>query len=691
MTSARHFDARLPSLALLLALTLAAPVARGDGPAAATPASTPPAAGAPDWRPFINTPVYDKVSLSPKGTYLAIIALAGQQRTLRFVRLSDGKVTSQIAPGPSGMVGDFWWVSDEKVVARLIELSASVGGAVNYGDLLAVDAARGTYELIFGFRAGRQQVGSHIRRAEPEEAWATVVDTLRKDDRRIVVSIRRWDDVGDRRVRLAKLDVENGMKTELGQSPLPNAQYLTDEDGEPRIAWATGEDAKLHLLFRDDGRAWQPLESLPGVGPGTRPWSFRAADRTLLVVDPAEGGFALSTIAVDTGARVELARTRISPPTALLTDRDTGKVLAVESAPDLPDWQILDEAHPLSQVLAGLLDANPGRHVEIVNRTSDQRLALVHVYGDRDPGRWLLVDVAKRSAEQILVARPWIDPERMAETSAFHIKASDGLLIHGYLTLPRGLPAGQKAPGVVLLHGGPFGHRDEWGFDEEVQLLASQGYAVLQVNFRGSGGYGDAFQEAGFRHWGDRMIEDVADATRWAVRKGRVDGGRICAYGTSFGGYAAVQATAVAPELFRCAIGVAGPYDLTRLEKNDDIVTFKTSRAFIRAATGEDRGLLEAASPLFHADRLRAPLLLIHGGKDTRVPIVHAEKLRDALTALGRPPAWLEEPLEGHGFIGGEARARQAARVLQFLGIHTAPAPAAPAAPTAAPPAPAAP
>jgi dipeptidyl aminopeptidase/acylaminoacyl peptidase len=264
----------------------------------------------------------------------------------------------------------------------------------------------------------------------------------------------------------------------------------------------------------------------------------------------------------------------------------------------------------------------------------------------------------------------------MAEMSAFHIKASDGLPIHGYVTYPRGLPAGVKPPLVVLPHGGPFGIHDRWHFNPEVQLLASQGFAVLQVNFRGSGGYGEAYMEAGYRHWGDRMIEDILDATRWLVRKGQVDGSRMCTYGGSFGGYAAIQATILAPELFRCAVGFAGVYDLTMMETNDEWVSSRRTRGHIRTTLGTDEAALKAASPVYHADQIKVPVLLIHGSHDTRVPIEHAEKLRDALTKLGRPPEWLEQPHEGHGFYDEGARLRMYERLVAFLKANTAPRPA---------------
>ncbi len=224
--------------------------------------------------------------------------------------------------------------------------------------------------------------------------------------------------------------------------------------------------------------------------------------------------------------------------------------------------------------------------------------------------------------------------------SAFHIKASDGTTIHGYLTSPASAKPGAPAPPLIVLpHGGPHGVRDFWGFHSEVQLLASEGFAVLQVNYRGSGGYGERYQEAGYRHWGDRVIEDIVDATRWAVKKGKADPRRICSYGGSFGAYAALQSAILAPDLFRCAVGNAGIYDLTL--------------------------------PAFNADKLKAKVFLIHGKLDHRAPIVHAEKMRDALTAVGRPPEWLVEPHEAHGFYDEGARERMYTRLIAFLKANT--------------------
>jgi dipeptidyl aminopeptidase/acylaminoacyl peptidase len=666
----RHPAARLAIVAAALLLSTTAIAAESAKPAAPTGMAR-----------FTSHERFVDAKISPKGTWLALVTVESGRRTLVFLNLADRKIGSKLGASGRNMVGRYAWANDERVVAEVWQQDGVLARPSSAGELLSINPERADARFIYGYRVGRDQYGSHIKRAETAWASAHLVDTLRHDDQHVLIETRQWEDVGDTQTWLAKLDVYTGLKADVASSPVANARFLTDENGEPRLAYALAGDARLRFFLRDTQGAWRPVQGLPGLRPQSDPWSFRASDGTLSVVEPVPGGFDLVEVAIDSGSRRPISRTKVAEPSAVLTDWATGKVVAVESHPDLPDWQVVDASHPLAQVLDGLLDASPGQHVRLVSRTEDQKKAVAWVYGDRQPGRLLLVDVAKRTAEVVAETRPWIKPEAMAEMSAFHIKASDGLPIHGYLTYPPGLADGAKAPLVVLPHGGPFGVRDTWGFDPEVQLLASEGFAVLQVNYRGSGGYGEAFQEAGYRHWGDRMIEDLLDATRWAVKKGRVDGTRMCTYGASYGGYAALQATILAPELFRCAVGYAGVYDLTKLEKNDDIVTSRTTRAYVRTTAGDDEAALRDASPVFHADRIKVPVLLAHGAEDTRVPIAHAEKLRDALTKLGRPPEWLVEPAEGHGFYDEGARLRLYTRLVAFLKKHTAPPVTPPSAP----------
>jgi dipeptidyl aminopeptidase/acylaminoacyl peptidase len=238
----------------------------------------------------------------------------------------------------------------------------------------------------------------------------------------------------------------------------------------------------------------------------------------------------------------------------------------------------------------------------------------------------------------------------MARMEPVTLRARDGLALHGYLTWPAGKEAAQRLPLVVYLHGGPYGVRDSWGFDAEVQLLASRGYAVLQLNFRGSGGYGVPFMQAGFRQWGAAMQDDVSDATRWAITQGIADPGSICIFGASYGGYAALEGAVRDPDLYKCAIGYVGIYDLRLMYARGDIPQSIFGENYLKMVLGENENELYDRSPIAHVDRLKATVMLIVGGADERVPPVQGERLHEVLLARKIEHEWLYQRTEGHGF-----------------------------------------
>jgi len=633
------------------------------------PSAAEPAAPAPTGiAAFASHPKFLDAKISPKGTYLAAVAMTGGKRSLVFIDLAARKVAANATPYGETMIGNFYWANDQRVVAELVDQGGDLDQPVSRGEIYSVDAKTGTGRLVFGYRAGEMQTGSHIRKGGADFAWGRIVDTLPNDERRVLIAAQSMNEVGDRGVRLSKLDVYSGVQTFVTKSPIPEATFLTDENGEPRIAMGRDVDQKPRYFYRDPGETWRELASIKALHENASPEGFVARTRTLYVTEPLPGGgFGLSGVGIDDGAKKLLARSELVPPSCLLTDNATEAIVAVEFQPDVPTYEVVDRNHPKARVLEGLLAAYPDEHVAIVSSTDDQKKIVALVYGDRNPGQYLLVDAGTLSAEPIVQVRPWIRPEAMAEMTAFHIKASDGFRIHGYVTSPRRAAEGKPPPMVVLPHGGPHGVRNTWGFDPRVQLLASEGFAVLQVNFRGSGGYGTAYEEAGYRRWGDRVVQDIVDATRFAIRKGFADPRRICIFGASFGAYAALQSAAVAPDLFKCAVGFAGVYDLTRLTDSDFAETSRLGRGYVRTVVGDDDAALRAASPAHNADKIKARVLLVHGKEDRRAPIAHAERLRSALEKSGNPPEWLVEPNEGHGFYEEAARQRMYVRLVSFL------------------------
>jgi len=274
-------------------------------------------------------------------------------------------------------------------------------------------------------------------------------------------------------------------------------------------------------------------------------------------------------------------------------------------------------------------------------------------------------------ADHFSSAGRWIAPDRMHAKEPFVLKARDGVELHGYLTRP-----GKEGPYpmVVLPHGGPHGVRDDWDYDWEVQLLSNRGYAVLQVNFRGSGGFGTDFEASGYHEWGAKMQDDITDATHWAIDNKLADADRICIFGSSYGGYAALMGAVREPMLYRCAIGYAGVYDLELLLSTGDVPLSRLGRSYLNKALGSDVAELRSRSPVFNAAKIQIPVLLIHGKEDWRADFKHAKSMKKALETNHKEFEWMALSREGHGVYDEETRREVYERILKFLDQHLQPA-----------------
>jgi len=217
------------------------------------------------------------------------------------------------------------------------------------------------------------------------------------------------------------------------------------------------------------------------------------------------------------------------------------------------------------------------------------------------------------------------------------------------------------------VHGGPHGSFDRYDFDGEVQLFASRGYAVLQVNFRGSGGRGREFTFAGYRRWGREMQNDITDAVQWAVEQGTADPDRLCIYGASYGAFSALSGAYRDPDLFKCAIGMSGVYDLPLLFERGDIQSRESGMRYLREALGTNMEDLRNRSPVYNAGKIKAAVMLIHGKEDRRAPFEHAKRMRAALRKAGNNPVWISEMGEEHGIVNQNNRADVYSAMLEFL------------------------
>jgi dipeptidyl aminopeptidase/acylaminoacyl peptidase len=331
------------------------------------------------------------------------------------------------------------------------------------------------------------------------------------------------------------------------------------------------------------------------------------------------------------------------------------------------EWTVIDPSiQPDFDVLKSVRDGD----FEIVSRDLNDRTWIVAFLVDDGPIYYYTYDRASKRATLLFTNRPVLEQYPLAKMQPVSFPARDGLQLHGYLTLPVGVEP-KKLALVLLVHGGPWG-RDEWGFDPQCQLLANRGYAVLQVNFRGSTGYGKAHINAGNKEWAGRMHDDLLDAKQWAIAQGFADPARVAIMGGSYGGYATLVGLAFTPEEFCCGVDVVGPSNLVTLLTNPPPY-WLPFMAFIHTRLGhpvEDKDFLEARSPLFKAERIVRPLLIAQGANDPRVKKAESDQIVEAMRRNRKEVEYLLFPDEGHGFRRPENNLKFMAAAEAFLARH---------------------
>jgi len=285
---------------------------------------------------------------------------------------------------------------------------------------------------------------------------------------------------------------------------------------------------------------------------------------------------------------------------------------------------------------------------------------IVRTYSDRSLGSYYFYQIDRQGNTikffKITDVSPWLDENKMAIQKPISYKTRDGLTIHGYLTLPKNLKH-KNLPVIINPHGGPWA-RNNWGFNSEIQFLANRGYAILQMNFRGSTGYGKRFWTAGFKQWGRKMQDDITDGVKWLIKKGIADPKRIGIYGGSYGGYAVLAGLAFTPDLYACGVDYVGVSNIFTLLKTIPPY-WKPILDMLYEMVGDpkkDKKLLTAVSPVFHADKIKAPLFVAQGANDPRVKKAEADQIVNALKKRGIAVQYMVKENEGHGFHNEENR-----------------------------------
>ncbi|MEN3308411.1 MAG: hypothetical protein V7603_4613 [Micromonosporaceae bacterium] len=562
-------------------------------------------------------------SLSPSGTHLAFLAPRAKAMNV-WVGSLDERDFQPLTDLRGQPINEYLWARDGR---HLLYLTDRDGDENQH--LIAVDLSNGDTRDLTPFDGVRVHIVGMAWRAPHHVLVEMNLDSPTRND-------------------LYRLDLRDGRRERVATEPGLTG-WVTDPDLVVRAAEAPDDDGGFTVVVRDDERsAWRPLLTLGYEDAvGSQLLGFTSDGKDLLLLSPLDAEAArLLRLSTATGAVEVLYGEPTYDVTGATLHPTTGEV----------DLVVVDRERvalvPLAEDTAAdlaTIRAHSRGDVSPLGRDLGHRMWLLQDVVDDGPTLFRLYHRDSGVLETLFSHQPELTRYRCARVRPFSFTARDGLTITGYLTFPPG--EARHLPTVLNVHGGPW-DRNRWGFRGESQWLANRGYLCVEVNFRGSAGYGRSFTLAGDREWGGRMQDDLVDALGWVVAQGHTDPDRVAICGSSYGGYAALVGAAFTPDLFRCAIAAAAPVNLkTFIESVPEY--WPHVRDQLRRRVGDpdaDADLLWARSPLSRVADIRIPLLLAYGRNDPRVPVTEAEQLVRALRDNDIPHQYLLFEDEGHGF-----------------------------------------
>jgi dipeptidyl aminopeptidase/acylaminoacyl peptidase len=568
-------------------------------------------------------------------------------------RMEDMKVVSTIRLPVYQVPYQFGWVSNTRLYVAAGRDYGSRDKPEASGEIMAVDLDGEKARTLYG---------------EVNDTWALVDHVPEARDGTLYT--REFARGSSRRSMLYKIDTRNGARSLVADFGDTNMEFVLRRDGTPAYAFGTDEN-NTYVVYKNDGGVdkWKLLNK-EETGGKFIPFAF-TPDNQAIYAYTSKRGEPLAIVEQDvrTETRTIMASDAVGDLDIIEWGPPPSAPFAASTSVGRPVARYMDEKRPEAALHKSLSAYFPDGYVAFHSFSQDGNKLVFSVASDRDPGTFYLYDQKTRKIAQMFSANPNIDPAKMAPHRPIHFTASDGVELHGYLTLPLDGP-GEKYPLILLPHGGPHGVADTWFFDEDAQFLASRGYAVLQVNYRGSDGRGFNFTKSGYRQWGTRIQEDLRDGVRWAIEQTIADPARICVYGASFGAYSALMLAEREPDMFKCAVGYAGLYDLPLHVKDPRVIRNTRTRNFLARAAGQDEAELKAISPSQNAAAIKVPVLLVHGEDDDITNVKQAKAMREALDREKKSYEWMLVEHEGHGFYMEKNRVAFYEKLEAFLKKH---------------------
>ena len=493
-----------------------------------------------------------------------------------------------------------------------------------------------------------------------------IIDELENNPQEMLIGLNKKD---QRLHDVYRLNVLTGQMELIAENPGNISGWQTDHAGKLRLAF-TADGVNTSILYRQTEQDTFHIILTTDFREEVNPMFFTFDNKNLYVSSNRKRDkSALYIFDINTATETDLIFGHDEVDISWAMYSKKRKVLTgVSIYTSKQKYHFFDNWR--ENVQKDLEEKLPGVEVRLSDLDDNETMALVRTFNDKTRGAYYLYNTETKELSKLADISPWLDPLKMADMIPISYKSRDGLTINGYLTLPKD-SSDKNLPVIVNPHGGPWA-RNRWGFNSEVQFLANRGYAVLQMNFRGSTGYGRNFKEIGFKQWGKSMQDDVTDGVHWLINEGIADKDRIGIYGGSYGGYATLAGVTFTPELYACGVDYVGPSNIFTL-LNSLPPYWELYRQMFYEMVGnpeDDKELLEEISPVFHVDKIKAPLFVAQGANDPRVKQAESDQIVEALKLKGIDVQYMVKDNEGHGFRNEENRMEFYNAMIEFLNKH---------------------
>jgi dipeptidyl aminopeptidase/acylaminoacyl peptidase len=597
---------------------------------------------------FFRNPEKTSFKISPDGNYLSFL-MPWEHRLNIYVQKIGTEQVVRITQAKQRDITNYLWANNQRLVYLMDQ-----NGDENY--------------RVYGVNID----GSDFKDLTPfDKVKVRVIDDLEDIPDEILIGMNRRD---PKLFDAYRLNIKSGELRLVGDNPGNISGWLTDNAGQLRVAVAT-DGLRDTLLYRQTEA--DPFKAIATT-------SFKDTLAPLFFTFDNQYLYVSSNLGRDKQAiyRYDLAGGKLLDLIYEHPDVDVGELLrsknrqvitGVSFFTDKRRYHFFDKDR--AQLQNFLQQKLPGYEVVAGDggmnlKSKDENRVIVRTYSDKSLGAYYLYTKSSGELKELAEVSPWLHETELADIQPISYQSRDGLTIHGYLTLPKGVEP-KNLPVIINPHGGPWA-RDHWGFNPEVQFLANRGIAVLQMNFRGSLGYGKGFWEAGFKQWGRKMQDDVTEGVHWLIDRGTADPKRIGIYGASYGGYATLAGVTFTPDLYACGVDYVGPSNLfTLLASLPPYWGLEIQKFYEMVGDPvKDKDLLQAVSPFFHADQIKSPLFVAQGAHDPRVKKAESDQIVAALKKRGVVVQYMVKDNEGHGFHNEENRFDFYRAMEKFLGKY---------------------